>query len=235
VADDENKSTKSTRSLKSLLSRKSNKSSEPAVDGPSMPSEVDVAKVDMVVVSVNTAEEAEAEARAVSTDEKQTATDEKQKMDELKDDLKKVLQVLKEKEEACAAAQSKVQEYKSMAKTAVKSQRELELAFAMYEAQSGAKDEAEVVAHRVLDECKKRQEAMKASSFSFDEEIKSTISEISDYCQNKSEDRQCEMLGPYEDKVRDWLAPYEDMLFAYLVDLLDAKKEEEARSKPKKA
>ncbi|EJK51606.1 hypothetical protein THAOC_29205, partial [Thalassiosira oceanica] len=158
------------------------------------------------------------------------ATDEKQKMDELKDDLKEVLQMLKEKEEACAAAQSKVQEYKSMAKTAVKSQRELELAFAMYEAQSAAaKDEAEV------DECKKRQEAMKASSFSFDEEIKSTISEISDYCQNKSEDRQCEMLGPYEDKVRDWLAPYEDMIFAYLVDLLDAKKEEEARSKPKKA
>ncbi|EJK65787.1 hypothetical protein THAOC_13320, partial [Thalassiosira oceanica] len=103
------------------------------------------------------------------------------------------------KEEACAAAQSKVQEYKSMAKTAVKSLRELELAFAMYEAQSGAKDEAEVVAHRVLDECKKRQEAMKASSFSFDEEIKSTISEISDYCQNKSEDRQCDKVS-FNDK-----------------------------------
>ena len=90
---------------------------------------------------------------------------------------------------------------------------EMELAFSEYQAQSAAKDEAQVVAQRVLDEWKLREAAMKSSSFSLDDrEIKAAISEITD-CQNESDEEnknryQCDML-----------APVEGMLAAFLGDL----------------
>ncbi|EJK74381.1 hypothetical protein THAOC_03944, partial [Thalassiosira oceanica] len=169
------------------------------------------------------------ETKDVKESETEQPAKEDKKMDELKEELKEVLQMLKEKEEACAAAQAKVQDYKSMAKTAAKCQREVELAFSEYQARSAAKDDAQVIAHRVLDEWKKREEAMKASSFSFDGEIKTSISEITDYCQNESDENrkfcQCDIL-----------ASVEGMLASILGDL-DADTtvaEEKPRSKSKK-